>query len=345
MHPEIWMLSFTSARELPRLARQAEDHGWDGLLVADSQNLTGDPYAVLTMAATVTDTLGLGTGVTNPVTRHPAVTAAAIATVQQYSGGRAVLGIGRGDSALSHLGRRPAAVPDFEAHLRHLQRYLAGQPVDLDGYPSRMSWITDTGLPKVPVDVAATGPKAIAAGARVADRLSFTVGADPDRVRWAIGVARQARAEAGLDPDAISFGAYVNAVCHPRPETAHDLVAGSLSVFARFSGMQRGGTHGLASTDRAAVNEITDAYDAHGHATLGSGRAALRDPAFVDRFAVIGTPEHCVRRLTALLDTGLTHLVIAGHSRDADPELLAEASKLFAAEVIPALHAAEPPRG
>ena len=69
-------------------AAQAERLGFDGLLLADSQNLVGDVFVELGVLARTTDRLGLGTGVINPVTRHPAVTAAAIASVQLESGGR-----------------------------------------------------------------------------------------------------------------------------------------------------------------------------------------------------------------------------------------------------------------
>lgn len=101
---ELWTLGVASPRGVMRVAQHAEAAGWDGLCVVDSQNLSGDAYVALAMAATVTQRIGLGTGVTNSITRQAAVTASAIASVQRISNGRAVLGIGRGDSALAHLG-------------------------------------------------------------------------------------------------------------------------------------------------------------------------------------------------------------------------------------------------
>src|SRR5688572_16284968 len=108
------------------MARQAEADGFDGLSLGDTQCLMADPFVGLTAAAQVTETLKLGVGVTNPVTRHPAVTACAIASVHAESGGRAILGIGRGDSAVSKLGRRAASVHEFETYVERLQRYLSG---------------------------------------------------------------------------------------------------------------------------------------------------------------------------------------------------------------------------
>lgn len=74
--------------------------------------------------------------------------------------------------------------------------------------------------------------------ALIADRVLLAVGADPERLRWAVGVAKDARRMAGLDPDAVRFGAYVNVVAHPDIAMARQLVAGGLATFARFSVMR-----------------------------------------------------------------------------------------------------------
>src|SRR5215212_5326786 len=123
------MTTVAAARGAARTAQEIEAAGWDGMLVVDSQYLSGDPYVALALAATTTTKLGLGTGVTNSVTRHAAATATAITSVNRVANGRAVLGIGRGDSALAHLGRAPARLTQFERYLRQLQAYLAGGSV------------------------------------------------------------------------------------------------------------------------------------------------------------------------------------------------------------------------
>ena len=117
MRAKIWMYGIPMAGQTAERARWIEDSGGDGLGVADTQNLAGDPYSALSLAARSTTRIGLGTAVTNPITRHPAVTASAIMTVQVESAGRAVLGIGRGDSSLAYLGRKPASLAQFQAYL------------------------------------------------------------------------------------------------------------------------------------------------------------------------------------------------------------------------------------
>ena len=172
-------------------AARAEEIGFDGIVYVDSQNRYGDTYVCMALAAHATSTIKLGTGVTNSFTRHPAVTASAIATVQAESGGRAYLGIARGDSALAHLGRAPDSVPKFEDYLRRVQAYLRAEDVQFEAGgdinsvgladyrdSSIIFWIDERKPPKVPVDVAATGPKVIAAAARHADSVTLNVGAD-----------------------------------------------------------------------------------------------------------------------------------------------------------------------
>ncbi|HEX2850599.1 MAG TPA: LLM class flavin-dependent oxidoreductase [Acidimicrobiales bacterium] len=364
-HPmalEMWTLGAGVPKAGTRYAQRVEADGWDGLLMVDSQNLSADCFVGLALAAKATDRLKLGTGVTNPWTRHPAVTAAAIATVQAESDGRAVLGIGRGDSALAHLGLAPAPVAVFRRFLEQLQAYLRGEEVDLataaggstpsdtDGAPrpvdslglagtppsSRLHWLRPE-LPKVPVDVACTGPKVIAVGATIADRVTFAVGADPHRVEWALSTARAARRAAGLDPDGVSYGAYVNCVAHPDPETARRLGEGGLASFARFSVM-----HGTVSgpaddVERQVFGALHDAYDMRVHTRSGTPQAAALTDEFVDRYAVFGPPDYCVGRLRELASLGLDRIAVIGPSLGADRADVEVARERFAAEVLPAM--------
>ena len=78
MNVELLRHAFPVPGRTASLAASTEQTGWDGLLVADSQHLVGDPYVELALAATTTTRLRLGTAVTNFVTRDPAVTASSI---------------------------------------------------------------------------------------------------------------------------------------------------------------------------------------------------------------------------------------------------------------------------
>ena len=139
-NPEIWVMTFPIPGAFAQMARMVEESGFDGIGVVDTQNLAADPYSELCLAAHATKHLKLRTAVTNPVTRHSAVTASAIATVQAESGGRAVLGIGRGDSAVSKVGERAPSAKDFARYISEVQGFLRGEEVTLDnGYPAATS--------------------------------------------------------------------------------------------------------------------------------------------------------------------------------------------------------------
>lgn len=351
MAVEIWTSGAGMPRAFIQQAQSAEEAGFDGITIVDSQNLSGDCYIAMGMAAHETKNIRLATGVTNPFTRHPAVAACAIATVQAESHGRAVLGIGRGDSALAHLGYAPASVGTFERYLAKLQGYLSGEPVPFDAdanvatlglatvpESSRIEWLRPGRYPKVPVDVVATGPRVMKVAGRLADQVTFAVGADAGRLRWAIETTRAARTAVGVPVDDLSLGAYVNVVVHDDAEVARSLGEGSLSLFARFQAMH-GRTVGPASDEQRRTTEaIHDAYDMTRHSRAGSAQTRQITPGFAEEFGIFGSADYCLARLRAIVAMGIRRLVIVGPTREVDPAGAANAQSRFIEEVLPALH-------
>jgi 5,10-methylenetetrahydromethanopterin reductase len=342
------------------LARQLETDGWDGIVVADSQNLTGDPYVALALAAAATTRLKLGPGVTNTLTRHPAVTATAIATVNEESGGRAVLGIGRGDSALAHIGLAPATVTSFTHYLERVQGYLGGVDVpfelELDGRnapsadtlamaeapkQSRLRWLKYASQPKVPVHAVASGPRVINAAARVADGLIFAVGASTTRLSWAIELARKSREEAGLDPGELLIGAMVPIAAHAEPERARNLVAPTLGSYVRFSVMHGTVNGPVTEGQRESMTNVHRAYDMNTHARRGPQTEQVTDEV-LETFAICGSPQYCVDRLGELHELGVTKFLLhRGESvnlKESDPRAREQSYENLVTTVMPALH-------
>ena len=81
---EVWLASVHVAGSAVAVGRRAEAEGFDGISFGDTQNIAADPFAGLCLAATQTERLGLMVGVTNPVTRLPAV----VASVHCHGPGR-----------------------------------------------------------------------------------------------------------------------------------------------------------------------------------------------------------------------------------------------------------------
>ncbi len=337
-------------------ARRLEAEGWTGMGIVDSQCLSGDPYVAAAIAGAATSTLMLATAVTNTATRHPAVAATAAASVQAETGGRFVLGIGRGDSALAYLGLAPASVAQFAAHLERLQGYLRRDevPFDLaadavnglhssatlhmDNEPtvSRLRWLRD-GSVKVPVDVAASGPKVIDVAARLADAVTFAVGVDPARIRWAIDRAHQARAAAGLDPATLGLGAYVPLFVHDDPATARQLISGSVGSFARFSVMHGTVTGPVTESQRDTLTKVHAAYDMTAHFTQGSRQSQQLTDEVIDAFALAGPPSYCLERLEQLRELGLRRFYLTGPGLGSDREAAAASHRRIVAEILPAI--------
>jgi 5,10-methylenetetrahydromethanopterin reductase len=321
---ELWLHTFAFPGKVAGVARQAEDWGFAGLLVADSQNLTADIWVELALAGAATSILRVGPGVTNPLTRHLAVTASAAATLQAETGGRATLGFSQGDSALSQVGLRRLSVENFEHALEILQGFLRGQQVHVERTTGAIRWLADLGLPKVPVHVGATGPRTIAAGARHAEGVDLTVGASLERVRSGVTTAREA------GPPELVLGAYVNVAVDPDRDRARQLVRGSAATFARFSADPR-------APDAQVADRVVHAYQREQHGRASATSAQELDDQFIDRFAVCGPADTVRDRLAELGGCGLDRLIVVPCSLDTDPESVRRSNDLFARHVLPKL--------
>jgi 5,10-methylenetetrahydromethanopterin reductase len=325
---QIWIqTALAPVRDIPAQSARLEADGWGGVMLFDSQSLIGDPYVGLALAATATKRLGLGVGVTNPVTRHAAVAASAIASVQEVSGGRAVLGIGRGNSALAYLGAAPAPLAQFEAYIGFLQSFLAGESVPVERFlarrgglrpleptslgrspdQSRLQWL-DPAVAKTPVEVAATGAKAIAIAARLGDRLSFSVGADAGKLAGVIDTAHAA-AEASGRTRPLPMTAYVSVAALDDLAKARRLAAPDVAMHAHIAAMGAANLADMSEADRRTAQKIARSYDMTRHARHGAQTEGI-DEAFIDAHAIVGPPDQCVSRLAGLASLGLDRLVL-----------------------------------
>jgi 5,10-methylenetetrahydromethanopterin reductase len=334
---EFWMLTWPIAGRTAEVAKLAEATGWDGLLVTDTQCLASEAFVQLAMCVGATQRIRLGTGVTNPVTRDVALMAGGFNTLQQESNGRMSLGIGRGDSSLAHIGKKAAPLSALETFLVRLQRYLRGEVVDRDGFASRL--VTHAAdLPKVPVDIAGTGPRVIKMAAHHAEGLTLGVGANPERIAEKVRETEAGLAAAGRSRAGFTISAYVNVGIADRIEEARELVRGGASVTARFSGMHGGsGSDGLSAAEREAVLALADRYDMAHHGSSQAAHARALPDAFLDGFAAIGDAARVTDRLRAIVETGVDRIVLIGGSLGVDMERITRSLLAVSTEVLPKL--------
>ena len=338
---EFGMIMEPSPGYTAKLAARIEAMGFDMLLTPDTQNLCGDPYGQLALAAASTSRLRLGTGVTHPVTRVPAVTACALASLQIESGGRAICGLGRGDSSAAHIGRRQATTREVQDYAEAVRTYIAGETLMIGDKASTMRWIAPGDVPAVPIDIACTGPKTIRMAADTADRISFAVGSAPERIDWALATLEQRLAETGRARDSLSVGAYINIVCDPDENDALQIASTIAGMVAHFAGMKHAPVDHLPPQLKNLAVQLKTEYDMDGHNQASGSHMELVDRDFVDWFAIAGPPQKCIDRLGVLLGKGLDHVYVLGGSRVPSPHGefvtgFVDQAEHFARDVMPA---------
>jgi alkanesulfonate monooxygenase SsuD/methylene tetrahydromethanopterin reductase-like flavin-dependent oxidoreductase (luciferase family) len=159
------------------LIQLAERLGFEYAWTYDSHVLWQESIPLLAIAGRETSTIKLGHFVTNPGTRDPTVLASAYATLHDISDGRMVMGIGRGDSAVRYIGRKPVKVAEFERALEMIRDFMNGREVQWNGKVLQLKWVRPE-LPQIPAWVAGYGPKALGVAGRVGDGVIIQL-ADP----------------------------------------------------------------------------------------------------------------------------------------------------------------------
>ena len=155
------------------LAKLSEELGYSHVWVGDSHLIWGEAYVNMAAVALNTTKVKIGTGVTNPLTRHPSVVASAYATLEEYSPGRMIVGIGLGDSSVETMGMKPAKLTYFEETMQQMRRLLAGEEVQLE---TGKIHLLHPCKGKVPIYIAASGPKMLELSGRIADGIIVLVG-------------------------------------------------------------------------------------------------------------------------------------------------------------------------
>jgi len=325
-----------SLERVVSLTRRAEACGFTYGWLFDSHVLWREPYPLLTLMAQATTTMRLGTCVTNPATREPSVTASALAVLDELSGGRMDLGIGRGDSARRVLGKQPTTIAQLEEAIHVIRALVEGRPIEYEGSLLQLSWSPGN---RLPVWVAGYGPVALRLTGRVADGAMLQIG-DPDLVRWFVAQVRASAGEAGRDPGAVrvmaAAPAHVGdlAECRDRVRWFPALV----------------GNHVVDLVNRYEGDELPPAlttyirgrsgYDYLHHAEVGSSNAEFVSDEIVDRFCVVGSADDHLARLRALAEAGVDQFNL--YLMNGDEERMLE---VYGKEIIPAMRDVAANRG
>jgi probable F420-dependent oxidoreductase len=317
------------------LTRQAEAAGFEYGWLFDSHILWRDPYPLLTLMAEATKTMRLGTCVTNPATREPTVTASALAVLNELSGGRMDLGIGRGDSSRRVLGKAPTSMKDLEQAVHVIRALAEGRSIEFEGMMLALPWASGHPLP---VWIAGYGPVALKLTGRIADGAMLQIG-DPDLVRWFASQVKASAAEAGRDPDGVQVmaaaPAHVGDLADARDRTRWFPALVSNHVVDLVNKYPR---EDLPPELTSYVRD-REGYDYLHHAEVGSSNASFVTDEIVDRFCLVGSPEQHIARLRDLAAAGVDQFNLYLMNGDEEEQLA-----IYGREIIPALRDVAPGR-
>lgn len=293
-------------------ARLAEAAGFDLVGIGDSQSLFQEVYVSLAVASLHTSRARLGPTVTNPLTRHPAVTAAAIASVNELSAGRAFLGIGTGDSAVLNLGLRPIKVDELREYVKTVRALWSRTPTVYRGATVRIEWARQP----VPIFLAAEGPRTLRLAGEVADGVIVGTGLLPEVIADSIERIHEGARAAGRDPEAIEIWFLVKACLAESQSTALEEIKMALAASAHHAFRFTLEGKRVPAELVAPIERLKAAYRPHAHESLGpSPNARLVDELglgeyLAERFAVAGTPSQVSKRIRELAHAGAARLLV-----------------------------------
>jgi len=328
--------------ELIRLIQDVEAAGFDGAGILDSQLLCRDTFVTLGQAAIQTSRVTLFPAVTNPFSRHVSVLAGAIQTVAELTPGRTKVVIGTGYTSASTIGRKPATLAEMRGCIERLRRLLSGDAVDFDGTPGRLAYAA--GRP-VPLLMAASGPKAIELAGEVADGVMLLVGFHRGIVDAVLTHLEKGARRSGRRLEDLEIVWAVRTVMAPtmaeahrqaRPTVVHQ---GIMRVHSRWLEHTR-----LSIPHFEIPPSVHRIYPDLSHAQ--DWEEAIAATSFVpdeviaqlcDALGLMGTPEHCARRIVDLTASGVKSLYIMPLQTFVGPE---QEIRTFRDAVFPALKAA-----
>lgn len=288
-----------------QLAKLSEELGFSHIWVGDSHLIWREAYVNMAAVALNTTKVKIGTGVTNPLTRHPSVVASAYATLEEYSPGRMIVGIGLGDSSVETMGMKPAKLSFFENTMQEMRDLFAGKEVQLE---TGKIHLLHPCKARVPIYIAASGPKMLELSGRIADGIIVLVGVADEYIAHAKEkIAAGARA-AGRNPEDVRLVLWVPcAVSETTP--AKDAVKAHVARVVAHPL-----PYVLDPNEQKVLAEIRKTYDYYHHMDQQANHAEVIPDWLVDKFAIAGTVDQCRQQIDRLKKTGIHQIAIIPYS-------------------------------
>lgn len=283
------------------LAKLSEELGFSHIWIGDSHLIWREAYVNLAAAALNTSRVMMGTGVTNPLTRHPSVISSAFATLEEMAPQRFIVGIGLGDSSVETMGVKPARLAQFEKTIKQMRALLAGEEAEFETGKIHLKHPCKE---KIPIYVAASGPKILELAGRVADGVILLVGIDPVYVRQARERIQAGARSSGRDLRDLHIVLWV-------PCAVSDKLPAKEAVKAHVARVLiRPIPFGLEEREEKVREDIRKAYNYYQHMEQEAIQAKVIPDWIVDKFAITGTSEQCRAKVEELKGTGIDQIAI-----------------------------------
>jgi len=290
-----------------------------------------DPWVSAAIVARSSRRARVAICVTNLLTRHPAVSAAAIASLDQLANGRAVLGIGAGHSGTKNVGLAKSRAEELADGVTFIKTLLQGKPAALAGASAHLPWIKRA----PPVFLAASHPKPLQAAGRTADGVFVNYGLGADDMRSSrVHVVAGAKA-AGRSVDDLELWQIAALDCNEDRELARGKVGAMLAFLAGYViGNKRLETRGVPEALRAPLLELHARYSTRpGEADIKLVQELGLFDYLSRRLSICGNPDDCLAQALAAKAAGAERLMLT-ISLAADPVRTVE---LFGEHVLPKL--------
>jgi 5,10-methylenetetrahydromethanopterin reductase len=318
-----------SLQLVEQMAERAERFGYAMLGIADTPGNAMDPWIAAALAGRMTQTPRVAVCVTNLITRHPAVSAAAIASLDHVTNGRGVLGIGAGHSGTRNLGLGKSTAKDLAQGTRFIKQLLRAERAQLGTAEAQIPWIKRA----PPVFLAASHPRTLAAAGENADGVFANFGLAADNIRHSDSTIHRAVAAAGRAPREVEIWQIAALDCNEDGDLAREKVGAMLAFLAGYViGDKNLEARGVPEEFRMPLLELRRRYSTRpGDADIRLVRELGLFEYLSRRLAICGTPSQCLEQAQAAKQAGAKRLMLTV-SLAADPVKTIE---LFGEHVLP----------
>lgn len=297
------------AGEAVSLAVAADNAGYDAVWVGDSHMIWRELYVLMGYIAARTRRVVISPGVTQLLTRHPTVTASALVTLAELAPARARLGLGLGDSSVMNIGKERATLSVLSDGVRLFQRLCAGQQAAINGLEGKITFATGS---RIPVYIASNRLRVLEFAGAAAD--GVILAGDRDSLSLRIETVRRSQQKAGRSPEDVKV-VWWRACCIAQDNQQAREAVKPMVARAAMSELKRKAKLGeLNAEEREVLASLRKHYDFYHH--MGPEHSRLVPDAWVDRYALAGSPAEILARIREMSRAGIDEVAIIPFGED-----------------------------